>query len=206
MMLEIYLARHGQDLDNVNGILNGRRDMPLSEKGLVQANEAAEMMVATGLKFDRIFTSPLQRAKRTAEIMAERLGMPEPEVIPDLIERDFGVLTGEPKSKIAELSGGRFLKTETVDYFLDPEGAETFDELVIRGRRVLDKVKASHPSGSVLLVTHGDFGKMIYAAYYNLDWKKVLEQFHFGNSEVLKLSPNSPAEEAHVFKIRQFNN
>jgi broad specificity phosphatase PhoE len=58
---------------------------------------------------------------------------------------------------------------------------------------------------SVLLVTHGDFGKMIYAAYYDLDWEEVLKQFHFGNSEVLLLAKNSPPEKAHVFETSQFN-
>jgi broad specificity phosphatase PhoE len=48
---------------------------------------------------------------------------------------------------------------------------------------------AKHNSNEhVLLVCHGDFGKMVYAAYYDEDWKSVLMDFHFGNSEVLVLS------------------
>lgn len=56
-----------------------------------------------------------------------------------------------------------------------------------------------------LCVTHGDFGKMLYAAYYDLDWKDVLQQFHFGNSEILLLSEGSTSDQAHVFEIQQHN-
>jgi hypothetical protein len=52
-------------------------------------------------------------------------------------------------------------------------------------------------------VTHGDFGKMLYAAFYNLDWQDVLRQFHFGNSELLLLAPDSPPEASHVVTIEQ---
>jgi hypothetical protein len=54
-------------------------------------------------------------------------------------------------------------------------------------------------------VTHGDIGKMIYAAYYNLDWKEILTMFHFGNSELLILSSDTSANEAHVIEIEQYN-
>ncbi len=66
-------------------------------------------------------------------------------------------------------------------------------------------MQSMHEDGSILLVTHGDVGKMIYAAYYNLGWKDVLTQFHFGNCELLLLSEDSPATEAHVFKQNQHN-
>jgi hypothetical protein len=46
---------------------------------------------------------------------------------------------------------------------------------------------------------------MIYAAYYNVPWQDVLQQFHFGNSELILLSPDSPADDAHVFTIEQHN-
>jgi probable phosphoglycerate mutase len=204
-MLKIFLARHGQDLDNVNGILNGRRDQPLSEKGVVQAHEVAQKIRDSGIIFDMVYASPLQRAFRTAEIITEILEISGPEVMEDLIERDFGIMTGQPREKIEELAGGNVLKTEMITYFLDPPGAENFDQLKIRGNKVIDFVKAKHSEGKILLVTHGDIGKMIYAAYYNLEWEKVLRLFHFGNSELLELSPESSPENTHVFTIKQFN-
>lgn len=58
-MLNIYLARHGQDQDNANGILNGRRDMPLTELGVNQAKELAGKLKLIGIKFEKVFSSLL---------------------------------------------------------------------------------------------------------------------------------------------------
>ncbi len=204
-MLKIYLARHGQDKDNASGILNGRRDEPLSEKGIEQAKEVATKTKGSGIHFDHIYSSPLQRAYKTAEIIADTLGIAKPEVLPDLIERDFGIMTGKPQSTIRDVCAPDIMQTDTICYFLSPEGAETFPQLIERAKKVLNEIKAKHEDGNILLVTHGDFGKMIYTAYYNLNWKEVLKMFHFGNSELLELSEESGPEETHVFKIQQHN-
>ncbi len=204
-MLKIYLARHGQNRDNAKGILNGHRDEPLTQKGIEQANEVASKILASGLQFDHILTSPLIRASVTAEIIATSILGPKPIVEPELIERNFGVMTGIEQSRIVELCAPDIIKTETVTYFLDPEGAETFPDLLERAHRLLADLQKRYRDGNVLLVTHGDFGKMIYASYYDLHWREVLELFHFGNSELLLLSEDSQAGEAHVFEIQQHN-
>ncbi|MFA5870291.1 MAG: histidine phosphatase family protein [Candidatus Paceibacterota bacterium] len=204
-MLKIYLARHGQDLDNASGILNGHRDQPLSEKGIEQAKETAEKIKETGIYFDYVYSSPLQRAYKTAEIITNIIGNKKPEPLADLIERDFGVMTGQQQKKIKEMCFPDIIETDTICYFLSPEGSETFPQLVARAKKLLISLKEKYTNGNILLVTHGDFGKMIYATYYNLDWKQVLMMFHFGNSELLELSEDSSAEEIHVFKIQQYN-
>lgn len=204
-MLKIYLARHGQNEDNANGILNGHRDLPLTPKGIEQAEEVAREIAAAQMSFTHIYASPLSRAFTTAEIIARAIGGPTPEVEELLIERDFGVMTGVEQSRIRELCAPDIIQAELITYFLSPEGAETFPDLVERGQRLLKKLKAEHSDGSILLVSHGDLGKMIYAAYYGLPWEDVLLQFHFGNSELILLSPDSPAEDAHVFTIEQHN-
>ncbi len=204
-MLKLYIARHGQNVDNANGILNGHRDEPLTQKGIEQAEEVAEQIKKARLSFDWVYTSPLSRAKQTADIIAHRIHGPKPLIEPLLIERDFGVMTGIETSRVEELCAPNILKAELITYFLEPEGAETFPDLLDRAHTYLTKLKSTHIDGSVLLVTHGDFGKMIYASYYNLDWKRVLKQFHFGNSELLLLSPESHADQAHVFTIEQHN-
>jgi broad specificity phosphatase PhoE len=204
-MLKIYLARHGQDGDNANSILNGRRDEPLTEKGLAQAKEAAGKIKETSIRFDCIYASPLRRAFRTAEIIADTLGLPRPEVAADLIERDFGVMTGQPQKSIVERCAPDIIQSPTITYFLNPEGAETFPDLLRRARRLLDALYTKHSEGNILLVTHGDFGKMLYADYYKLDWKDVLVNFHLGNAELLELSEESGPEETHVVRIKQHN-
>ncbi len=204
-MLKIYLARHGQDQDNVKGILNGHRDEPLTELGENQAQELAQRIKAANIKFDKIYCSPLIRISRTAEIIANTLSINKPEPMPLLIERDFGVMTGKLVADIEKLCAPKIIKADIITYFLSPEGAETFPQLIVRAHQILEKVKTNHQDGNILLVTSGDIGKMIYASYYNLYWKEVLTMFHFGNSELLLLANNSPAEKTHVFKAEQFN-
>ena len=226
MVLKIYLARHGQDEDNAAGILNGHRNEPLTKLGIEQAQTVANKIVQQGLKFNKIYSSPLQRAYDTAKIIASATsttnnnnGGDDVEIMDLLIERDFGIMTGTPTKEIKERcssNGYNVLETSTITYFLSPNGAETFPQLIQRGNIVIDQIQSiykeqnqkqdDHDDYSILLVTHGDFGKMLYAAYYKLDWKDVLKQFHFGNSEVLLLSKDSsPNNNAHVFTIQQYN-
>jgi len=204
-MLNIYLARHGQDQDNVRGILNDHRDEPLTALGESQAQELAQKIKLAGIKFDKIYNSPLIRTGQTAKIIADTLLMDRPEPLPLLIERDFGIMTGKPVADIEKLCAPEIIKADIITYFISPEGAETFPQLMIRAHAILEKVKTNHQDGNILLVTSGDIGKMIYASYYNLYWKDVLTMFHFGNSELLLLANNSPANNAHVFKTEQFN-
>lgn len=204
-MLKIYLARHGQNEDNANGILNGHRDLPLTDTGIAQAAEVAYKIKDEDLRFDIVLSSPLSRAFKTAEIISKINDFPKPKVMGELIERDFGVMTGLEQSHIEELCTPDVLKAELITYFLSPGGAETFPDLLARANKLLKNLTDTYKDGSILLVTHGDFGKMIYASYYNLDWKEVLTLFHFGNSELLLLSQDSSAENAHIFTIPQHN-
>ena len=203
-MLKIYLARHGQDQDNANGILNGHRDEPLTEVGISQAKELADKTKEAGIIFDAIYTSPLKRAVDTAHIVAISQGKTEI-VLDSLIERNFGIMTGQPHTKVLEMCAPEVLFEGHFYYFLSPKGAETFPELVIRGKQIIEFVKARHKDRNVLLVSHGDIGKMIYASFYKLDWKKVLLMFHFGNSDLVLLSDESSPSDVHVFKIKQNN-
>jgi len=204
-MLSIFIARHGQDEDNVKGVLNGRRDRPLTELGRSQASELGEKIKSLGIAIDKVYTSPLKRAYETAQIICGKIGVPEPFVEKDLIERDFGIMTGKSHQDIERYCYPNVLKTPTVTYFLSPHGAETFPDLVKRGGRVLAKINKLHKSGNILLVCHGDIGKMIYASYYHLDWKDFLPKFHFGNSDLLIMSPDSPPEFTHVYQKEQNN-
>lgn len=202
MAVEIYIARHGQNEDNLNGILNGHRDLPLTELGRTQAQQLADGVKTAGLQFNAIYCSPLQRAKVTAEIVADTLELAKPIVLQDLIERDFGIMTGQPANKIEELCSPDILKTDTITYFLNPEGAETFPQLIERGHDILEEVRALHKSGNVMLVCHGDIGKMIYAAATGKSWQDVLSHFHFGNCELIEVSGN---DDVHIINIDQHN-
>ena len=154
-MTTIYIARHGQNEDNVRGILNGHRDLPLTDLGRQQARQLARHIKDRELVFDAVYASPLGRAFETAAIVAAELELAEPIIHDDLIERDFGIMTG------------------------------TFPELLARGQRVLDFIARQHPDQTVLLACHGDIGKMIYAAATSTPWRQVLTDFYFGNTDII---------------------
>jgi len=202
-MLNIYIARHGQDQDNIKGILNGQRDMELTDQGIEQANSVAKKINDSKIKFDQIYSSPLKRAFKTAQIISEKTNNPTPVVMQDLIERNFGVMTGKHHSCIISECSPKIIQSKDITYFLEPEGAETFPQLVQRAQRLLKKIKETHGQGNILLVSHGDIGKMIYAAYYNLDWQETLTKFYFGNADLILLSKQSSAKDVHVFKITE---
>ena len=187
-MADIYLVRHGQNEDNLEGILNGHRDRPLTELGREQAHAVAQKLTDNGIQV--VYASPLKRAHETATIIAETLGL-DVQVDPDLIERDFGVLTGQPVASILKLPEEQVLRTEGVNYFLEADGSEDFPTLYMRAQRVLERVRRDHPSEHVLLVCHGDIGKMVRAAYHGWDWKTGLMTSYFDNTGVLELRPTT---------------
>lgn len=204
-MASIYLVRHGQDLDNASGILNGRRDQPLTTIGIGQARQLAERIRKAGLSFSRVLSSPLQRALATAELITASLQMNPPEVLEQLIERDFGIMSGKKAIEIESLCSPDVIRTATITYFLHPEGAESFPELLARAGKLLQSLTETYRDETLLLVTHGDMGKMLYAAFYHLSWQEVLTSFHFGNSELLVLEQDKPVGERIMFKVEQWN-
>lgn len=203
--MKIYIARHGQDQDNQQGILNGRRDTPLTELGIMQARELALEIQRQGLHIQKIYSSPLQRAHATAIMVAQTLGLDDPEKSGLLLERDFGIMTGTPVKDIEATCSPGILKANPIVYFLSPEGAETFPELFQRAQEVLAWLRQSEQPEEILLVTHGDIGKMIYAAFYGETWDFVLTKFHLGNSELLCLEQGLPDEKRHLHKTQQDN-
>lgn len=204
-MLKIYIARHGQNEDNANGILNGHRDMPLTDIGIKQAYQLAEGIRKADLAFDAVYVSPLSRAKVTGEIVAEALGYDMPRVMDSLIERDFGSMTGVPVGDIELFCAPHVVRTDKITYFLAPPGAETFPDLLGRAERTLGEIRQLHSSGSLLLVTHGDIGKMLFAAYYGMPWQETLTKFHFGNCELLVLADGIDPNEPHIVKVEQYS-
>ncbi len=148
----LLLLRHGQSTWNADGRWQGHADAPLSVLGEEQACEAAAQL-APG-DFCRVLASDLQRARRTAEILAGALGLAV-EVDPELREIDVGDWQGLTRAEIdaqapgalADWSEGRSESTP---------GGETRAHLTDRARATLVRVAASAaPGDRILLVSHG---------------------------------------------------
>ncbi len=73
---QITFLRHGESVGNAEERFQGHADFPLTEKGLAQARALNARWQKLGLTFDQVFSSPLLRARQTAEIIAEGLHIP----------------------------------------------------------------------------------------------------------------------------------
>nr|CCC90654.1 putative phosphoglycerate mutase protein [Trypanosoma congolense IL3000] len=185
-MATVHICRHGQDEDNRDGLLNGRRDRPLTALGREQANRVADKLKSSGVSYDIILSSPLQRAYETACIIASALGK-EVQKDEDLIERDFGVMTGKPINDIRRLAGENVLQGDKVLYFLDVKEAETFDQCFSRAARLLERVDNQFAGKRVLFVCHGDIGKMVQAVRKNITWRDALLLPYISNTDIVEL-------------------
>lgn len=95
----LFLARHGQTTWNLEHRLQGQLDSPLTDDGIAQAESLARRLAGSGI--GTVCTSPLGRALRTAQIVAEGLGATVVEV-PELAEIDHGELAGMTWEEIDE--------------------------------------------------------------------------------------------------------
>ncbi len=109
----IYIVRHGETRSNKEGRLQGWINDPLNEMGIKLAEETGKGMNAEGIKFDAAFSSPLVRAKETAEIILNELGS------------DINIQTDE---RIKEIGMGDFegKKFKPGECEVDPETIKTF--------------------------------------------------------------------------------
>ena len=137
-----WFLRHGETDWNARGLSQGNVDIPLNETGVAQARAAALLMRGKGVA--SIVSSPLSRARDTANMVGEALGLPVA-IEHDLHEVSFGAQEAQPMA-------GEWFK-EWVAGARTPEGAETFTEL--RARAVAAINRALRQPFPVLVVAHG---------------------------------------------------
>jgi broad specificity phosphatase PhoE len=149
MSNDILLARHGQTADNAGGRILGRRDPPLTAVGLEQAERLAASVRDAGVR--AVWTSPLLRARRTAEVVSDALGL-EPVVLADLVESARGRWEGRSVAEIARETPdlhGAFVAGDPSFAF---PGGESLREQATRTARALAVV--THGPLPALVVAH----------------------------------------------------
>ncbi len=164
-MTEVILVRHGETEWNVAEIFRGRIDIELNETGIKQAELLAEYL--GDLKIDAIYSSPLKRALKTAEIIAGYHKL-KVEITPGLIDFDYGKWQGLPHQEVEDKY--RELYTEWID---SPDkvkmpAGESLNDVRKRATGVVDKVIAKY-EGIVVLVSHRVVNKVLICALLGLD-------------------------------------
>lgn len=139
----IGLLRHGQTNWNIDFRLQGITDIPLNATGISQAVAAGQLI--SGSDWDVLLTSPLSRARDTADIVAKAAGFERIQVEPLLLERSFG----EAEGLLYEEWRAKYEDTNAVP------GAETLNELRDRALILLDKLAVTYSGQRVLTVSHG---------------------------------------------------
>jgi probable phosphoglycerate mutase len=160
---KVYLVRHGETAWTISGQHTGRTDIPLTERGERDARELGARL--RGLTFAKVFTSPLQRARRTGELA----GFGEcAQADPDLTEWDYGAYEGRRTSDIrAEHPGWRLFEGGC-------PGGETLVEVSTRADRVMGRIRSL--GGDALVFAHRDILRILAVRW--LSWHAV-EARHF---------------------------
>lgn len=149
-MTLLTLVRHGQTDWNLARRIQGSTDIPLNETGRADARSAAQHLA--GSAHHMIYASPLARARETAEIIADSLGMQVAGLVPDIREREFGDGEGMLVDDYIATYG---------DWHAEVPGAESLHEVGVRAIAALhaidrDARRRSAPQAeSVIVVTHG---------------------------------------------------
>ena len=154
-MSEIVLVRHGETEWSRSGQHTGVTDLPLTEDGEAQARSVVDRLA--GREFALVLTSPMQRARRTAELagFGDRA---EPDE--DLRERNYGVYEGRTTKEIRVERPGWDVWRDDL-----PEG-ETLEQLAARADRVIERALAA--GGDTLVFAHSHFLRQLGARWIGL--------------------------------------
>lgn len=152
---QIYLARHGETAWTLSGQHTSYTDIPLTDRG--EANARALAGRLHGLHFDRVLTSPLQRARRTCELagFGDRAA-----VDADLVEWNYGEYEGKRTADIRKERPGWSLFRDGCP------GGETFEAVGARADRVIGRLRAM--GGDVLVFSHSHFLRILAARWLGL--------------------------------------
>ncbi|HZC25321.1 MAG TPA: histidine phosphatase family protein [Candidatus Binatia bacterium] len=155
MLSRLYLVRHGETAWSLSGQHTGRTDILLTERGEQEARDLAEPLRA--VRFSLVFTSPLQRARRTCELVGlDAVAQLEP----DLAEWDYGDYEGQRSVDIRE---------ERPDWNLFRDGCprgESPVQVSERADRVISRLRAL--AGNTAIFSHGHFGRVLAARWIGL--------------------------------------
>ncbi len=139
-MNKLVLLRHGQSQWNLENRFTGWKDVPLTEQGIKEAKNAGNLIKKNNIKFDKIYSSVLERANKTAEIAMKEAEMDELyengklNYVRDksLNERDYGDLVGLNKAETADKFGKEQVQIWRRSYDTPPPNGESLKDVVER--------------------------------------------------------------------------
>jgi len=161
----IILVRHGECEGNIKGMFRGRTDFPLNERGLIQARDLALELKNFPIKY--IYTSPLSRARQTAEAISQECGI-EVKVEEQFNNIELGNWEGRFKKEIAELYPKEWELWVNNPEKLRMKGMETLYDVQMRTKACLDSLVSQHSGETLAIVTHRAVLKPLIAGCLNI--------------------------------------
>jgi len=172
----LVLIRHGQSQWNLENKFTGWEDVPLTEKGEEEARSAGKKLAA--YKFDKAFTSKLQRAQNTLKIVLETSGQPNVPVTEDIAlnERKYGDLQGLDKAATAAKYGDEQVKIWRRSYDIAPPNGESLKDTAARVLPYFkDNIESELKHGkSIIVAAHGNSLRALIMGIEGLDKEEIL--------------------------------
>jgi alpha-ribazole phosphatase/probable phosphoglycerate mutase len=171
MATRVFVARHGETVDNAGERWQGWSDSPLTPRGRAQAQALARRLASEPLA--AAYSSDLGRALETARIACSPHGL-EPQPLPALRERDVGLFSGLTGAEVATRYPGAMESRATLGVldWAPPEG-ESFRQMLDRILPAIDEIAAAWDGHTVLVVTHGGVVRLLVAHSLGADWESV---------------------------------
>lgn len=157
----IIAIRHGETAWNVDTRIQGHLDIPLNDTGLWQARQLG--LALADEPITTVYTSDLQRARTTAQAVAEATGAPLIDE-PGLRERSFGQLQGRTFAEIENELPEEARRWRQRDPHFEPDGGESLIVFRERITRVTTQLVQRHPGELIALVAHGGVLDVLYRA------------------------------------------
>jgi broad specificity phosphatase PhoE len=161
----VILIRHGECEGNIKGIFRGRTDFPLNERGLIQAQDLARELKNFLIK--HIYTSPLSRARQTAEVISHQCGV-EAKIEEGFNNIELGSWEGHYKKEIEEQYPEEWKLWVDNPEKLQVEDMETLYEVQKRAKTCLDNLVSKHKGEALAVVSHRAVLKPLIAACLNI--------------------------------------
>ena len=165
-MNKLVLLRHGQSQWNLENRFTGWKDVPLTEQGIREARKAGVLIKKNNIKFDKVFSSNLERANRTAELAIKEANITELFENDKLLfvkdknlnERDYGDLVGLNKSETANKFGKDQVHIWRRSYDTPPPNGESLKDVVDRVSPYFsEKIEPLLLKGkNIIIVAHGN--------------------------------------------------
>ena len=176
-MSKLVLIRHGESQWNLENRFTGWVDVPLSPKGIEEANAAGKKL--TGFTFDRAFSSVLARANETLRLILEAIGQTAIPIEKDkaLNERMYGELQGLNKAETVKKFGDEQVKIWRRSYDVRPPGGESLKDTAERVLPYFDsRIKPFVLKGeTILIAAHGNSLRALVMQLEQLTREQVLE-------------------------------